>query len=132
VSNGGAIVEQWRQVHGVGVTPDLDGSVDGYPHRAWRDADGRIVLEEYLITGMGHGTPLATSGDDACGTSGPYMLDVAISSTRHIAAAWGITEGRRQTTQPPEHAPVTGKPASNAGGIGTVIEDALRAAGLMR
>ncbi len=145
VSNGSAIVEQWRRVHGAGIDPDLKGSVDGYPHRAWRGADGRIVLEEYLITGMGHGTPLATSGDDACGSSGPYMLDVAISSTRHIASAWGITEGARLSPQSEHrHLPVPpvpdvpavpavpAVPQPVAVNIGAVIEGALRSAGLMR
>ena len=32
-----------------------------------------------------HGTPLSTSGDEACGNSGAHMLETGISSTRHIA-----------------------------------------------
>ncbi len=99
VSNSDAIVEQWRLVYGAPVCPSDHDMVDGYPHRAWRDRNGRIVVEEYRITGMGHGIPLATSGEDACGSSGPYMLDVAISSSRHIAASWGLPTSREQRRQ---------------------------------
>lgn len=134
VSNGSAIVEQWRHVLGAPVAPNEHRMVDGYPHRAWRDSTGRVMLEEYLITDMGHGTPLATSGESSCGVSGPYMLDVAISSTRHIAAAWGLTKGPRKLPLNPRGdldmvRDGAGSPAASA--ISQVIEDALRAAGLM-
>jgi poly(hydroxyalkanoate) depolymerase family esterase len=143
-SNGEAIVAQWLPIHGVPAEPSEKDMVDGYPHRLWRDAAGRAVIEDYLITGMGHGTPLATAGEDGCGISGAYMLEVAISSTRHIAAGWGVLGKRRRPAKPAveridaggsERVAIepaaTAKPAA-AAGVGKVIEDALRAAGLMR
>jgi poly(hydroxyalkanoate) depolymerase family esterase len=141
-SNGDAILQQWQAIHGVGTKPDRAGKVDGHPYRAWRDANGRAVIEDYRITGMGHGTPLAAAGADGCGTSGAHMLEVAISSTRHIARFWGLTGNRAlpakdidaQITTPPARAdPGRKAPDPDAPtGVGKIIEDALRTAGLMR
>jgi len=148
--NSEAILAQWRAVHGVADLPDHDGTVDGYPHRAWRDPRGRAVMESYLITGMGHGTPVALAGADGCGAGGAYMLDVGISSTRHIATSWGLAEGGLAAAIVPRAARVareaagagdrpTARPRAPRAGakppiaaVGKVIEDALRAAGLMR
>ena len=148
-ANGEAILAQWRAVHGVADRPDHDGKVGGYPHRLWRDPHGRAVIESHIITGMGHGTPVATTGADRCGAGGAYMLDVGISSTRHIAASWGLAKGglaatlqrpgpvaqdRVDAVERPTARPRAGsagmKPPISA--VGKVIEDALRAAGLMR
>ncbi|MEJ8630027.1 hypothetical protein P0F65_09775 [Sphingomonas sp. I4] len=88
-SNAEAIIAQWRSLHGVGAEPDRLEAVDGYPRRIWRNADGRDVIEEFSITGMGHGTPLDTRGADGCGTATAFMLEAQISSTRHICRFWG-------------------------------------------
>jgi len=40
---------------------------------------------------MGHGTPISAGGDEGLGEEGDYMLEVGISSTRHIADFWGLT-----------------------------------------
>ena len=138
-SNADRIAGQWRSVHGVAGQPPERTSIDGAQRQRWRDADGRIVVESWLIDGMGHGTPLATTGTDACGTTGPYMLEVGISSTRHLARGWGLLPAgeaarvRATAAQPPAAkagAPVSPRPAANT--VGTIIEDALRSAGLMR
>jgi poly(hydroxyalkanoate) depolymerase family esterase len=154
-SNADAIVAQWRALHGVSDAAGEVDIVDGYPHRVWRDADRRAVIEEYSITGMNHGTPLDTIGD-SCGAAGQYMLEASISSTRHIATFWGLTEAveavsdrrpepafapeadsapalvpavaKARLTRMPDAAPA----ASPAKGVSKIIEDALRAAGLMR
>jgi poly(3-hydroxybutyrate) depolymerase len=90
-SNAEAILEQWLTLHKLSARPTATDIVDGYPRRVWKDANGQELLEEFRITGMGHGTPLKTDGPDGCGSSGDYMLDVDISSTNHIAAFWGLT-----------------------------------------
>lgn len=148
-ANAEAIVTQWRNLHGVLAKPGRNDMVEGYPHRVWADDSGRDVIEEYSISGMTHGTPLATGGEDGCGTSAPYMLDVGISSTRHIAAFWGIapvpeTVGPTDAKRDPLLPSLTGAeiqacatlPASSfpaaSSGVGAVIEKALRSAGLMR
>ncbi|UVC15532.1 extracellular catalytic domain type 1 short-chain-length polyhydroxyalkanoate depolymerase [Mesorhizobium onobrychidis] len=95
-SNADAVIGQWRAVHG--LVPGLDARstrsemVDGHSRRVWCNAQGQELIEEYRIAGMGHGTPLDTAGDAALGAGGPYMLDVGISSTRHIARFWGIAK----------------------------------------
>lgn len=133
-SNGDAIVAQWRGVHGIAGRPDTEDRIDGYPHRLWRSADGRVAIEDYRITGMGHGTPLSTRGDDGCGASGAHMLEVAISSTRHIARSWGLLNETLKATPraKPAAAHDQGTATPATAGVGKVIEDALRAAGLMR
>ncbi|WP_255587277.1 extracellular catalytic domain type 1 short-chain-length polyhydroxyalkanoate depolymerase [Hephaestia mangrovi] len=129
-TNADAILAQWRVVHGVGEEPSVSDLVDGYPHRVWHDREGRPVIEDYRITGLGHGTPLDTRGADGCGSSGAYMLEAQISSTRWIAHTWGLGEA------PVDRRPIAqaeARPASPATtGVGGMIEDALRAAGLMR
>lgn len=151
-ANSALVVEQWRAVHGVGSEPALVESVNGHRRRAWRDSHGREVIEEYRIAGLAHGTPLSTAGPDACGSAAPYMLEAGISSTRRIADFWGLAGkedrqpgGERVAPQPisplshpatngVSHEGVTEEPRARPmnGGVGRVIEDALRAAGLMR
>jgi hypothetical protein len=104
---------------------------------------------------MGHGTPLKTGDADDVGVAGPFMLDAAISSSFHIATFWGLTDGgpRRATQklkQQPRAAaphetqikriatidrsaqPAKGSAWPPATGVRKTIEDALRAAGLMK
>ncbi len=90
-SNAEAIAGQWLTLQDLSPIPTLTHVVDGYPRRVWSDAGDHEILEEFCITGMGHGTPLKTGGSNGCGSSGDYMLEVGISSTRHIAAFWGLT-----------------------------------------
>jgi len=151
VANAEAIVAQWRGVHGLPIQPARADRVDQVPHRAWCGADGQVLVEEYIIPGMAHGTPLKTKGAGAYGAAAPFMLDVGISSTLRIAQFWGIApageavapqpraEARDAVTLPmraeprrPQGRTVEPDAARGAAGVGKVIEDALRAAGLMR
>jgi hypothetical protein len=126
-----------RGVHGVGE-PDLTERLDGHVHRVWRDVAGRVVIEEYAVAGLGHGTPIATSGDEACGIPGGHMLDAGISSTYRIAASWGIVpvEAPARDSAPAgvsDPAAVRRKSATALSfDAGQTINDALRAAGLIR
>jgi len=136
-ANAALILEQWRRLHDVAEAPSEVGAVDGHIHRLWRDAAGREVIEEYRIAGLGHGTPLSTSGSDACGVPGPYMLEAGISSTLHIARFWGlmVTGAARAPLKVWETAGTDDSQPNKADtgpGVGRIIEDALRAAGLMR
>jgi poly(hydroxyalkanoate) depolymerase family esterase len=135
-SNGDDIVKQWLNVHRLRAKPERVDTVDGYPHRAWLGADGRPIIEQYAITGMGHGTPL-DPGEAAgqSGIAGPHMLDASISSTDRIADFFGLTgtraEARRagaRRAAKPHEAPVPEAPAL---GVQQAIEGALRKAGLM-
>ena len=144
-SNGTALVDQWRALHGIpDAEPDTD-QVAGYPHRVWRNPKGRAVIEEYVVTGAGHGTPLSTLGTDDSEVPGPYMLEAGISSTQHSLRFWGVAEAgstteaeqiekrkpnRRETAHvAPRH---TSRRLRTEAGIQKTIEDALRAAGLLQ
>ena len=128
-ANAGAIVDQWRDRIGLGTVEGQRDMVDGQRRTTWRDSTGKIAIERYDISGMGHGTPLATRGGEACGQVGPHMLEAGICSTSRLAESWGIATGAKAQRQPAPH--VT-PPVSPQTGVGAVIEDALRAAGLMR
>jgi poly(hydroxyalkanoate) depolymerase family esterase len=161
-SNADAIIGQWLGVHGLSQSPSRTSVVDGHSRRVWLDADGGEVIEEYLIAGMGHGTPLSTRGADGVGAAGPFMLEKGISSTLQIARFWGFAlagrrpeaESARDPASVPEMVPTAAPmsepamvveltfhlpknnrtPEANARpakGVRTIIENALRAAGLM-
>lgn len=155
-SNAMAVVDQWRLIHNVPAEPSQVEFVNGFPRRSWCDDEGRKVIEEYRLPGMAHGTPLDTGS--GIGTAAPYMLDVGICSTLESLRFWGLTDSgpseqkqRHNSTNPVAQAadaalsiqpakprierlirtkPIPMKSAS--AGVGKVIEDALRAAGLMR
>ncbi|MEG8038854.1 PHB depolymerase family esterase [Sphingomonas sp. LR60] len=127
--NAAMIVDQWRGLHGV-TDPDTTERVAGHVHRSWRDAAGRAVIEEYVVAGMGHGTPLATRGDEACGSPGPHMLDAGISSTYRIAAAWGIVPALAPLRA--VETPIAPFPSSTRFDPAATINEALRGAGLIR
>jgi poly(hydroxyalkanoate) depolymerase family esterase len=107
--NAGEIIKQWTNVHGLRSGPSRSDVVDGYPRRAWTDAAGNEVIEEYVITGMAHGTPLAVGNDEnSYGAAGPFLLDVGISSSYQIAKFWGLTEAsERKAWSRPEPKPVS-------------------------
>jgi hypothetical protein len=143
-SNASAIVDQWRDLHGLGAATGTIDTVDGHRHEVWRDSEGRAVVERYDIRGMGHGTPLAAGGAEPCGKAGPHMLEAGICSTSRIAGFWGLTSAKRKSVEPKHEAdrPVTNltpEPANpqlrdgrRGGDVQSVIENALRSAGLMK
>jgi poly(hydroxyalkanoate) depolymerase family esterase len=152
VTNAEAIGAQWRQVHGLADRPTAADTIDGVPHRSWSASDGRTLVEDFIVPAMGHGTPLSTKGNGAYGRSAPFMLDVGISSTLHIARFWGLVRAAKPVARAPETveaAPVplparlpprriegirieSSAARPPASGVGEIIENALRAAGLMK
>ena len=151
-ANAAALVAQWRDVHGIAGAP-VEDTVDGYPRKVW-SRDGVEVIESYTITGMAHGTPLATATHG--GEAGPFLLETGISSSYHIARFFGLTgEARaavREETRrarpaserveviPDEHVEIleaASPPKSDAkrdGGVDVmaIITKALTSAGLMK
>lgn len=102
--NADALTAQWTNVHGIDAAP-VEDKVDGYPRKVWR-RDGVDVVESYTITGMAHGTPLATGAHG--GTAGPFLLEAGISSSYHIAKFFGLTGTARvrAAAVQPDAAPV--------------------------
>jgi poly(3-hydroxybutyrate) depolymerase len=153
-SNAEAILAQWLSVHGLEPAPDVSEQIAGHRRRSWNDAVGRPLIEDYRIAKMGHGTPLSTSGPDACGMAMPHMLEAGISSTRRIASSWNLLiAGTERTVAQSVGKAREGTPSlpvskvnrlealpsepscptmSGKAGVEKVIHDALRAAGLMR
>ena len=97
--NAREILKQWTDVHRVSLTPSQETVVDGYPREVWLDQAGEELIESYSITHMAHGTPLATGDADfECGASGPFLLEVGISSSFHIAKFFGLTRAGARAT----------------------------------
>jgi poly(hydroxyalkanoate) depolymerase family esterase len=154
--NAEQIARQWAGLHQVSVTPDVIETINGHSRRVWRDESGKEIMEVNLIKGMAHGVPLSLSAEAPLGKSGPFMLEAGISSTARIAMSWGLADGAdvaiaegvfkpgaaRHDAAPSgieavmAKATAYAKPSSvrhaDDRGVGKVINDALRAAGLMR
>lgn len=115
-SNAREILKQWTHVHGLPELPSDQTMVDGYPRQVWCDADGHELIESFTITRMAHGTPLATGAvDDACGAPGPFLLEVGISSSAHIARFFDIAAE-------PDRVPLDKVAQDDAGLEGKVLE----------
>jgi poly(hydroxyalkanoate) depolymerase family esterase len=143
--NGDAVARQWADVHGLPVAPTRTEMADGHVRSLWADAKGAVVLEHYAVAGMGHGTPLRPGHDvGEAGAARAHMLDAGISSTDRIAAFFGVgpavgagtstaRASKSASTRPKAVRTPTAEVVAQAhSGPQKVIEDALRAAGLMR
>jgi feruloyl esterase len=89
-SNGEDILRQWTNVHG--LHNPYQESIGLHVRRVWSDASGEPLIEAFSVVGMAHGVPLATTGEESCGSTGAFFLDVGISSTHHIARFWRLHE----------------------------------------
>jgi len=83
-------LKQWSDVHGTGVRPRIEHTMEGHLRRVWRTEADEDVIEAVGIAGMGHGVPLASHGVERCGNAGPFHFDVGISSSQHILRFWGL------------------------------------------
>jgi hypothetical protein len=91
-SNARETIKQWTDVHGLSNAPSNQVTIEGYPRQVWLNGAGEEIVESYTITHMAHGTPLATGDADfECGAAGPFLLEVGISSSFHIAKFFGLT-----------------------------------------
>jgi feruloyl esterase len=158
--NADEIVKQWTTLHETGPKPDQEEKHSNYIRRVWNDAEGEPSVEEYVVSALGHGTPLATgSGDEHFGAAAPYLLEAGLSSSHRIAQFWEIDKGHpiRQTGRSEGEAPTATpqvrpapqlntvpridggsarKPDENAPSprhdVGAIINRALRSAGLIK
>jgi poly(hydroxyalkanoate) depolymerase family esterase len=91
--NAQELMEQWTHVLDIDQTPDEEDSIRGNPRKVYKDSEGRVLVESFTITGMEHGNPVDPGpGDEQCGASGPFMLDVDICSSLYIGRFWGLDE----------------------------------------
>jgi poly(hydroxyalkanoate) depolymerase family esterase len=97
--------KQWADVHDIAGAAPKESVVDGATHRVWRSSEGRPVLEQYLIPGLGHATPIdpdAAEEDAQCGTGAAsrFIVPAGISSSYRIAESWGLIGCRRTSRHP--------------------------------
>ncbi len=126
-ANADAIARSWALLQGLDAP--VHDTVNGQARLTWRDRQGGTAIESITIAGMGHGTPIAAAGREACGVPGPYMLDAGISSTRRIAAFWNIAPA---VANGPTPAAAPAPVQRVESGVEAMINSALRQAGLMR
>lgn len=135
-ANATAIAAQWSGVHGLDGSRETHEVRDGHAVTRWVDTAGRIAVEQILVDGLAHGTPIDTG--DGYGRSGPYMLDVGISSTLHSARASGLMPAEKRRDRRPDaiSSGVAAAPPAHGGEetgrIQQIIETALRSAGLLK
>jgi hypothetical protein len=91
-SNGEDIIRQWTNVHGLSDSPSYQELIGRHTRRVWSDANDNALIEAFSISGMAHGVPLATTGEERCGAAGAFFLDVGLSSIHHIARFWRLHE----------------------------------------
>jgi hypothetical protein len=107
--------------------------VDGALRLSWGDK-----LELYTLPMLGHGTPIHSAD---IGTPAPFVVEAGISSSRRIAAFWGLAQRAAQPS--PQQIPVEAEialPAIEAMLDARVVAPrrenlilrALKAAGLVR
>ena len=97
--------DQWTNVWGIGQTPARTANLGANTTvEYYQDSSGRDVVARYLVSGMGHGTPVDPgSGTDQCGTAGAYFLDT-ICSTYHTIQFWEL-DGDPQPSPSPSPSP---------------------------
>ena len=95
ISNAQASMAQWADVLGLPLIDAKQELIDGAIRLSW----GR-ELEVWTIPTLGHGTPIDSRD---VGGPAPFILDVGISSSRHIARFWGLEPS---ATPKPRPAPV--------------------------
>jgi poly(hydroxyalkanoate) depolymerase family esterase len=99
-SNCEEIIRQWTDVHGLSAAPSFEETIGNTTRRVWNDANGDAQIEAFLVNGMAHGVPLAsTLGKNNCGVPGPFFFDAGISSTHHIAKFWHLGEAVAETSR---------------------------------
>lgn len=157
-SNAEEILKQWTELHGLPLSSSATTRVDGFPRDVWINDAGDELIEAYTIPDMAHGTPLAIGeAEGACGVPGPFLLPVGISSSYHIGKFFGIAVARAsveknivkfspaphpfQAADPVLEGEILDKddeptrqhgPPPPLPEIGAIINNALRAAGLIR
>ncbi|AZO54764.1 MULTISPECIES: PHB depolymerase family esterase [unclassified Mesorhizobium] len=159
--NADAIAAQWRGAHKLNKAPTHSTSERGRGRQVWADDAGEAKIEVNMVLGMGHGTPIGDGLGNAgpymldVGISSTREIarfwgladaDNARWSARARSASSRSPMPKAEKTPPTSHLrageePAKAKPAtpapndfqgSQARPVKTIIEDALRAAGLMR
>lgn len=85
------LIDQWTNVLSIDQIPDTEDTINGHPHKLYKDINGKALVETVLINGMGHGTPINPgNADDQCGKAAPFILSVGVCSSFHIVKFWRL------------------------------------------
>jgi feruloyl esterase len=98
-SNGESIIAQWTNVHSLPAQSSGEEQVGRHIRRVWNGKNGTPLVEAFSVIGMGHGEPVATTGENRCGVAGPFFLDVGIGAAWQTARFWKLdSEGPAEQT----------------------------------
>jgi len=87
------LVEQWTDVHGLGLEPDQMDEVAGH-HRARFLAHGDVAVERWRIEGMGHAFPIGPDDPDhGCGQPAAYFEDRDLCGAYRAIEFFGLVGG---------------------------------------
>ena len=87
------LVDQWANVHGIDSMFDASenlGTDANVIHNEYRNSEGQVLVETYLISGMQHGVPIQVEPDHSCGRERDYILNEGICSVRKIGRFWDL------------------------------------------
>lgn len=108
------LAKQWINVRGISATATTD-RVLGHDHAVYKDAQGNVVIESFLVSGMGHAVPLDPK--NGCGTADfNYYLDKGICATQKAAEFFGLQN-------PPSPISDGGTATTDAGGDAGPVSD---------
>jgi poly(hydroxyalkanoate) depolymerase family esterase len=89
--NAERLMQQWTGAHGIDSHADRQITVHGHVRKTYQDSSGKDRVEVYLISDMGHGTPV-DPGDEVphCGEESYFFPDADICASYHIGTFWGL------------------------------------------
>lgn len=93
VINQQELVDQWTNVHGIDSMPDKSENLDAdsqVVHKEYHNSTGKVLVETYCISGMGHGVPIIVDPQKNCGEESEYILNEGICGVRKIGSFWDL------------------------------------------
>ena len=92
-ANAGELVKEWTDVHAAPGTPSATDAISGST-RTQYSAGGQVVVEAYVVSGMGHDVATGMDALGACPAgTGAYFADEHICSTLRAAQFFGLLDG---------------------------------------
>jgi poly(hydroxyalkanoate) depolymerase family esterase len=111
------LLEQWTNLHGVGLTPDETATVAGHQRQRWSKA-GQLVIEHWRVASMGHAVAMgAADPEHGCAPSGTYVEDRGLCAAWRAAVFLGIVVGGGGEDPDAGPGPGPGDPDAGAGSV---------------